>query len=181
MLYYIIMLYNIIIIVLYYTILFCSVSHYNILLYFILMLYYIILIYSTFYCIIIFFIILYFNVILYLFTCIIRCRLKERRMAAFELASIAATSDDNKFLIVAEGGLDTLISLSLNSDLATQDYAAETLAELLTVPQIQVRYLCVPQHYRLTGPGKRNNSVVVCCVCIGFHSWSLRALVIMGP
>lgn len=59
-------------------------------------------------------------------------------MAAFELASMAATSDDNKFLIVAENGLDCLISLSLTEDLGTQEYAAEALAELLTVPQIQV-------------------------------------------
>ena len=58
-------------------------------------------------------------------------------MAAFELASMAATSDDNKFLIVAENGLDSLISLSLTEDLGTQEYAAEALAELLTVPQIQ--------------------------------------------
>ena len=59
-------------------------------------------------------------------------------MAAFELASMAATSDDNKFLIVAENGLDSLISLSLTEDLGTQEYAAEALAELLSVPQIQV-------------------------------------------
>ena len=59
-------------------------------------------------------------------------------MAAFELASMAATSDDNKFLIVAENGLDSLISLSLTEALGTQEYAAEALAELLTVPQIQV-------------------------------------------
>lgn len=59
-------------------------------------------------------------------------------MAAFELASMAATSDDNKFLIVAENGLDSLISLSLTEDSGTQEYAAEALAELLTVPQIQV-------------------------------------------
>lgn len=59
-------------------------------------------------------------------------------MAAFELASMAATSDDNKFMIVAESGLDTLVSLSLTEDLATQEYAAEALAELLTIPEIQV-------------------------------------------
>ena len=59
-------------------------------------------------------------------------------MAAFELASMAAASDENKFLIVAEGGLDVLISLSLSDDASTQEYAAETLAELLTVPEIQV-------------------------------------------
>lgn len=59
-------------------------------------------------------------------------------MAAFELASMAAASDDNKFFIVASSGLHTLISLSLTEDLGTQEYAAEALAELLTVPQIQV-------------------------------------------
>lgn len=31
-------------------------------------------------------------------------RTKDRRMAAFELASMAAAGDDNKFRIVAEGG-----------------------------------------------------------------------------
>ncbi|XP_067951093.1 uncharacterized protein [Watersipora subatra] len=66
---------------------------------------------------------------------------KEKRMAAFELAAMAATSDDNKFLIVAEGGLDTLISLGLSQDLSTQEYAAESLAELLTVPQIQDKFV----------------------------------------
>ena len=70
--------------------------------------------------------------------------MKERRSAASELAEIAAVSDDNKFLIVAEGGLDTLISLSLTNDLATQEYAADALAELLTVPQIQVGWSRLP-------------------------------------
>ena len=65
-------------------------------------------------------------------------RVKERRLAAFELASMAATSDDNKFLIVAENGLDTLISLSLTDDVSTQEYSAEALAELLTITSIQV-------------------------------------------
>lgn len=51
---------------------------------------------------------------------------------------MAAASDENKFLIVAEGGLDVLISLSLTDDDTTQEYAAEALAELLTVPEIQV-------------------------------------------
>ena len=31
-------------------------------------------------------------------------RQKERRTAAYELATMAASSDDNKFRIVAEGG-----------------------------------------------------------------------------
>jgi len=32
------------------------------------------------------------------------CRIKEKRIAAFELATMAASGDDNKFRIVAEGG-----------------------------------------------------------------------------
>ena len=31
-------------------------------------------------------------------------RVKEKRVAAFELATLAASGDDNKFRIVAEGG-----------------------------------------------------------------------------
>ena len=31
-------------------------------------------------------------------------RVKDRRIAAFELATLATSSDDNKFRIVAEGG-----------------------------------------------------------------------------
>ena len=37
-------------------------------------------------------------------SCLLLNRTKERRVAAFELATMAATSDDNKFRIVAEGG-----------------------------------------------------------------------------
>ena len=33
-----------------------------------------------------------------------RGNIKERRAAAFELATMAASGDDNKFRIVAEGG-----------------------------------------------------------------------------
>lgn len=32
-------------------------------------------------------------------------RLKDKRTAAYELAAMAASGDDNKFRIVAEGGL----------------------------------------------------------------------------
>ena len=36
-------------------------------------------------------------------------RVKDRRQAAFELATMASSSDDNKFRIVAEGGYETQI------------------------------------------------------------------------
>ena len=38
-------------------------------------------------------------------------RLKDRRTAAYELATMAASSDDNKFRIVAEGGYVLLLLL----------------------------------------------------------------------
>ena len=37
-------------------------------------------------------------------------KLKERRTAAYEMATMAASGDDNKFRIVAEGGYVVLLS-----------------------------------------------------------------------
>ncbi|KAI0237039.1 hypothetical protein LSAT2_012485 [Lamellibrachia satsuma] len=62
---------------------------------------------------------------------------KVPRIAAFELATMAAASDDNKFRIVAEGGLEVLTRLALCSDEPTQEHAVETIAELMTIPAIQ--------------------------------------------
>ena len=42
-------------------------------------------------------------------------RTKERRVAAFELATMAATSDDNKFRIVAEGGYVFIFQLPIKN------------------------------------------------------------------
>jgi hypothetical protein len=41
-------------------------------------------------------------------------RMKEKRLAAFELATMAASGDDNKFRIVAEGGCVGLFFLVAN-------------------------------------------------------------------
>ncbi|XP_032236424.2 uncharacterized protein LOC5511221 [Nematostella vectensis] len=79
---------------------------------------------------------------------------KERRHAAFELASLAALGDETKFRIVGEGGLESLMNLCLSDDIATQEYAAEAVSELLTIPAIQdqfvelggVRTLCALLH-----------------------------------
>ncbi|XP_064642369.1 uncharacterized protein LOC135496785 [Lineus longissimus] len=68
-------------------------------------------------------------------------KLKEKRVAAIELATLAASGDDNKFRIVAEGGLEVLINMALCQDEATQENAVETIAELLTVPAIQDRFV----------------------------------------
>ncbi|KAJ8029072.1 hypothetical protein HOLleu_28382 [Holothuria leucospilota] len=68
-------------------------------------------------------------------------RAKEQRNAAFELATLATSGDDSKFRIVAEGGLEILISLGLSRDESTQEYAIEATAELLTVPAIQDQYV----------------------------------------
>ena len=38
---------------------------------------------------------------------------KETRAAAYDLAAMATSSDDNKFRIVAEGGLEVLTKLAL--------------------------------------------------------------------
>ena len=53
---------------------------------------------------------------------------------------MAASGDDNKFRIVAEGGLEVLIRMALSKDEATQEHAVEAIAELVTVPAIQVYY-----------------------------------------
>lgn len=68
-------------------------------------------------------------------------RLKERRTAAYELATMAASSDDNKFRIVAEGGLDVLMAMYLSNDEPTQEYAVEALSELITIQSIQDTYV----------------------------------------
>ncbi|RDD42421.1 hypothetical protein TrispH2_005399 [Trichoplax sp. H2] len=83
-------------------------------------------------------------------------KIKEKRNAAFELASFAACSDDNKYKIVSQGGMEVLSNLSLSRDEATQEYATEAIAELLTLPEIQdqfvaiggVRTLCALLHGR---------------------------------
>ncbi|XP_052213965.1 uncharacterized protein LOC127832502 [Dreissena polymorpha] len=68
-------------------------------------------------------------------------KLKDRRTAAYELATMAASGDDNKFRIVAEAGLDVLIAMSLCNDEATQEYAVEALSELITIQSIQDNYV----------------------------------------
>lgn len=67
----------------------------------------------------------------------------EKRNAAFELATMAASGDDNKFLIVSEGGLDVLVSLGLSDDTTTQEYATEAIAECLAVPAIQDQFVSI--------------------------------------
>ncbi|KAK7486049.1 hypothetical protein BaRGS_00022658 [Batillaria attramentaria] len=64
-------------------------------------------------------------------------RVKEKRIAAFDLSAMAASSDDNKFRIVAEGGLEVLSSLAMSRDEVTQEHAVEALAEILTIPTVQ--------------------------------------------
>lgn len=68
-------------------------------------------------------------------------RQKERRTAAYELATMAASSDDNKFRIVAEGGLDVIMAMYLSNDEPTQEYAVEALSELITIQSIQDTYV----------------------------------------
>lgn len=64
-------------------------------------------------------------------------KLKEKRVAAFDLSAMAASSDDNKFRIVAEGGLEVLVSLAMSRDEVTQEHAMEALSEILTIPTVQ--------------------------------------------
>ncbi|XP_065890206.1 uncharacterized protein [Dysidea avara] len=68
---------------------------------------------------------------------------RERHNAAFELINLALTDDDNKFHIVQEGGLQVLQTLltSGQENEETKDYAAEALAELLTVEAIQDEFI----------------------------------------
>lgn len=64
-------------------------------------------------------------------------KVSEKRAAACDLAALAASCDDNKFLIVAEGGLELLTMLAMLRDEVTQEHAVEALSEILTVPTIQ--------------------------------------------
>ncbi|KAK3104942.1 hypothetical protein FSP39_013664, partial [Pinctada imbricata] len=66
---------------------------------------------------------------------------KDKRQAAYELATMAASGDDNKFRIVAEGGLEVLLAMALSSDEATQEHAVEALGELITIPSIQDNFV----------------------------------------
>ncbi|ESO99473.1 hypothetical protein LOTGIDRAFT_231090 [Lottia gigantea] len=68
-------------------------------------------------------------------------RMKERRQAAYDLATLAASSNENKLLIAAEGGLQVLETLTLNKDSSTQESSLEALGELLIVPSIQEIFL----------------------------------------
>ncbi|XP_065842725.1 uncharacterized protein [Oscarella lobularis] len=77
-------------------------------------------------------------------------RAKSQRNAAFELNNLATTGEENKFKIVAEGGVQALITLSLSKDPATQEYAIEALAELLTIPSIQNQFIADGGHKTLT-------------------------------
>ncbi|KAK7093398.1 uncharacterized protein [Littorina saxatilis] len=64
-------------------------------------------------------------------------KVKDKRIAACDLAAMSASCDDNKFLIVAEGGLEVLTSLAMSRDEVTQEHAVEALSEILTIPTIQ--------------------------------------------
>ncbi|XP_033764370.1 uncharacterized protein LOC117345407 [Pecten maximus] len=68
-------------------------------------------------------------------------KIKEKRTAAHELACMAASGDDNKFRIVAEGGLDVLMAMAHCDDDATQEHAVEAIAELLTIQSIQDNFV----------------------------------------
>jgi len=68
-------------------------------------------------------------------------RQKERRNAAFELASLAASGEENKQKILAEDGLQVLTNLALGNDESTQEYAMEALAEMLVIPYIQDQFI----------------------------------------
>ncbi len=59
-------------------------------------------------------------------------------LAAFELATKAALGEKEKFEIVDEDLLDPLNVLTVSDDKYTQEHATEAVAELLTLPSIQV-------------------------------------------
>ncbi|XP_067659321.1 uncharacterized protein [Haliotis asinina] len=77
-------------------------------------------------------------------------KLNEKRQASSELAIMAAANDDNKFRIVAEGGLDILMSLSLQHDGSTQEHALEAITELITIPSIQDTFVTMGSVSKLT-------------------------------
>ncbi|XP_046850968.1 uncharacterized protein LOC124444401 isoform X2 [Xenia sp. Carnegie-2017] len=69
--------------------------------------------------------------------------IKERRNAAFEMVGLIASNIETKMTVVNEGGLQVLINLALSTDSATQEYATEAIAEMLTVPEIQGHFVDV--------------------------------------
>ncbi|XP_052082318.1 uncharacterized protein LOC127719978 [Mytilus californianus] len=88
-------------------------------------------------------------------------KLKEKRTAAYELAAMAASGDDNKFRIVAEDGLEVLLSLALSSDDSTQEHAVEAIEELLIIPSIQDNFVEMGGVKTLTALLRSENSKVM--------------------
>lgn len=88
-------------------------------------------------------------------------KLKEKRTAAYELAAMAASGDDNKFRIVAEGGLEVLLTLALSSDESTQEHAVEAIEELLIIPTIQDNFVDMGGVKTLTALLRSENSRVM--------------------
>ncbi|KAL5251969.1 hypothetical protein ACHWQZ_G014942 [Mnemiopsis leidyi] len=66
---------------------------------------------------------------------------KEQRSAGLDLANLAASNVDNKFALVAEGGLQVLIDLALSEDEGVRGYAIEAISELLTIKSIQNEFV----------------------------------------
>ena len=88
-------------------------------------------------------------------------KLKEKRTAAYELAAMAASGDDNKFRIVAEDGLEVLLRLALSSDDSTQEHAVEAIEELLVIPSIQDNFVEMGGVKTLTALLRSENSRVM--------------------
>lgn len=88
-------------------------------------------------------------------------KLKEKRTAAYELAAMAASGDDNKFRIVAEDGLEVLLRLALSSDESTQEHAVEAIEELLVIPSIQDNFVEMGGVKTLTALLRSENSRVM--------------------
>ena len=68
-------------------------------------------------------------------------------LAAFEISTRVQGGEDEKYKILEKELLQPLNNLCLSTDRYTQEHATEAIAELLTLPEIQV---CIsPNHPNL--------------------------------
>ena len=67
-------------------------------------------------------------------------------LAAFEISTRVQGGEDEKYKILEKELLQPLNNLCLSTDRYTQEHATEAIAELLTLPEIQVSNHSIPHH-----------------------------------
>ena len=74
-------------------------------------------------------------------------------LAAFEISTRVQGGEDEKYKILEKELLQPLNNLCLSTDRYTQEHATEAIAELLTLPEIQVGNDSIVHHPNLVYSG----------------------------